>query len=74
MLNILNYLDDEKNRIIEIVENENISSDELKDFKNIQERIPKMATVIDSLQLRIKQYEIYGKMPKKNTLAKRVGT
>lgn len=65
MLNTLNYLNDEKNRFMEIVEDENISQDELDDFQNIQERLQKMATVIDSLQLWIKQYEIDGKMPEK---------
>lgn len=57
MLNALRYLEDEKNRFIEIVEDEEIKPYEEEDFSRIQERLRKMETVIDSLQLWVKQYE-----------------
>lgn len=56
MLNALNYLDTEKNRFIEIVEDEEIKPYEEEDFARIQERLLKMEAVIDSLQLWVKQY------------------
>ena len=63
MLNALHYLDAEKNRFLEIVADEHISLQELDDFARIQERFQKMESVIDSLQLWIKQSELTGKLP-----------
>lgn len=58
MLNALNYLEDSKKRFIEIVEDEEISPSEMEDFQKIQERLEKMDSIIDSLQLWIKQREL----------------
>ena len=66
MLNALNYLEAEKNRFIEIVEDEEIKPYEEEDFARIQERLLKMETVIDSLQLWVKQYELKDKVSNKN--------
>jgi hypothetical protein len=66
MLNALNYLDEEKKRFMEIVEDEQISLHEMEDFRNIQQRFQKMESVIDSFQLWVKQYELNGKMPEKD--------
>ena len=65
MLNTLNYLEAEKNRFMEFVEDEKITEDELDDFQDFQTRFEKMAAIIDSLQLWVKQYELDGEMPKK---------
>lgn len=66
MLNALNYLEAEKNRFIEIVEDEEIKPYEEEDFTRIQERLQKMEAVIDSLQLWVKQYELKDTSQKKD--------
>ena len=66
MLNVLNYLDEEKKRFMEIVEDEQISLHEIDEFQHIQERFQKMESVIDAFQLWVKQYELNGQMPEKN--------
>lgn len=66
MLNTLTSLEEEKRRFMEIVEDEEISSEEVEDFEKIEERFEKMATVIDSLQLWVTQYKLDMKFPKKN--------
>ena len=66
MLNALNYLDAEKKRFMEIVEDEHISLHEMEDFQHIQQRFQKMESVIDSFQLWVKQYELNGQMPEKD--------
>ena len=66
MLNALNYIEEEKKRFIEIVEDDQIDPYELEDFERIQERFKKMETVIDSLQLWVKQCELNRKMPQKD--------
>ena len=66
MLNALNYIEEEKKRFIEIVEDDQIDPYELEDFERIQERFKKMETVIDSLQLWVKHYELNRKMPQKD--------
>lgn len=63
MFNALNYIEEEKNRFMEIVEDEKISLHEMDDFQIIQERFKKMEAVINSFQLWVKQYELDGKMP-----------
>lgn len=63
MYNALNYLEEEKNRFMEIVEDEEISLQEMEDFQNIRDRFKKMEAVIDSFQLWVKQYELDGNMP-----------
>ena len=51
MLASLNALDREKNRLIEITVDGEISEDEIQDFKKIQEQLAKISMAIDSLQL-----------------------
>ena len=66
MLNALNYLEEEKNRFIEIVSDDEISPCEMEDFDRIQERLKKMEAHIDALQLWVKQCELTGKLPEKS--------
>lgn len=51
MLASLNSLDKQKNRLIEITVDGQISEDELKDFEKIQEQLSQISMAIDSLQL-----------------------
>lgn len=51
MLASLNSLDKEKNRLIEITVDGQISEDEIKDFEKIQEQLSQISMAIDSLQL-----------------------
>ncbi len=51
MLASLNSLEKEKNRLIEITVDGQISDDEIKDFEKIQEQLSQISMAIDSLQL-----------------------
>ena len=51
MLASLNSLDKQKNRLIEITVDGQISEDELKDFEKIHEQLSQISMAIDSLQL-----------------------
>ena len=51
MLASLNSLDKEKNRLIEITVDGQISEDEIRDFEKIQEQLSQISMAIDSLQL-----------------------
>lgn len=51
ILNTINKLSKEKDRLVEITVDGNISREELKDFIDIKEDLNKMARTIDSLQL-----------------------
>ena len=51
MLANLNALTKEKDRLVEITVDGNVSPDELPDFKRIQEYLDKMSLTIDALQL-----------------------
>ena len=54
MLASLNVLEREKNRLIEITVDGEISEDEIQDFKKIQQQLAKISMAIDSLQLWVK--------------------
>ncbi len=64
MLATLNILEKEKNRLIEITVDGEISEDELPDFIEIQKELEKMSMIIDSLNLWINQTIASGKMDK----------
>ena len=51
VLNTLNTLDREKNRLIEIAADERITEDELADFARIQAQLEKITATVDSLKL-----------------------
>ena len=51
MLASLNSLDNQKNRLIEITVDGQISADEMKDFDTIQAQLSQISMAIDSLQL-----------------------
>ena len=55
LLSSLNALDKEKERIIDITEDGQISDDELEDFYAIKDRLEKLSLTIDSLNLWVDQ-------------------
>ena len=64
MLNLLNRLTKQKNRLIDITVDGEISPDELKDFKRIKNDLEKMSMAIDSMQLWLENMVIAGKIDK----------
>ena len=62
MLASLNSLEKEKNRLIEITVDGQITDDEMKDFKKIQEQLSQISMAIDSLQLWIQKAIADGKI------------
>ncbi|MDD7739974.1 MAG: XRE family transcriptional regulator [Fusicatenibacter sp.] len=64
MLSTLNKLTREKERLIEITVDGELSEDELPDFLKIKEELEKMALAIDSLNLWINQTIASGKIDK----------
>ena len=64
MLAILNKLTREKEHLIEITVDGELSPDELPDFMKIKEELEKMALTIDSLNLWLDQTIISGKIDK----------
>lgn len=65
MLASLNSLDKEKNRLIEITVDGQISEDEIRDFEKIQEQLSQISMAIDSLQLWVQKAIAEGKIGKK---------
>lgn len=65
MLASLNSLDKEKNRLIEITVDGQISEDEIRDFEKIQEQLSQISMAIDSLQLWVQKAIAEGKIDKK---------
>ena len=51
MLSNLNALSKEKDRLVEITVDGNITPDEMPDFKRIQNRLEEMSLVVDALKL-----------------------
>ena len=64
MLASLNSLDKEKNRLIEITVDGQISDDEIKDFEKIQEQLSQISMAIDSLQLWVQKAIADGRIDK----------
>lgn len=65
MLASLNSLDKEKNRLIEITVDGQITEDEMKDFEKIQEQLSQISMAIDSLQLWVQKAIADGRFDKK---------
>ena len=65
MLATLNKLTSEKNRLIEITVDGELSEDELPDFLKIKEELEKMAIAIDSLNLWLNHTIVSGKINKR---------
>lgn len=66
MLASLNALDKEKNRLIEITVDGQITEDEMKDFEKIQEQLSQISMAIDSLQLWVQKAIADGRIDKKD--------
>ena len=64
MLASLNSLEKEKNRLIEITVDGQITEDEIKDFEKIQEQLSQISMAIDSLQLWVQKAIADGKIDK----------
>ncbi len=58
ILSSLNALDKCKERLIEITEDGQITSDEYTDFKKIQDQLEKISVTVESLKLWIKDNEV----------------
>ena len=65
MLATLNKLTSEKNRLIEITVDGELSEDELPDFLKIKEELEKLAIAIDSLNLWLNHTIVSGKINKR---------
>lgn len=66
MLASLNSLEKEKNRLIEITVDGQITDDEIKDFEKIQEQLSQISMAIDSLQLWVQKAIAEGRIDKKD--------
>ena len=66
MLASLNSLEKEKNRLIEITVDGQISEDEIKDFEKIQEQLSQISMAIDSLQLWVQKAIAEGRIDKRD--------
>ena len=64
MLATLNSIDADKNRLIEISADSNITEDEFEDFVNIQDKLNKISLTADSLQLWIRNKVAEGQISK----------
>ncbi len=64
MLNLLNHLTKQKDRLIEITVDGAITEDEIKDFKSIKKDLEKMSMAIDSMQLWLENMIVDGKIAK----------
>jgi len=64
LLNLLNRLSKQKDRLIEITADGEITPDEYKDFKEIKKNLEQMSMAIDSMQLWIDNMIVDGKIDK----------
>lgn len=62
MLATLNALTKEKDRLVEITVDGEITEDEMEDFRSIQEKLDRMSLAIDSLKLWVEDRIASGKM------------
>ncbi len=60
VLSTLNTLDKDKDRLIEITEDEQITEDELPDFARIQDQLDKISQTVESLKLWVEQTIVDG--------------
>lgn len=65
ILALLNSLNKDKDRLIEIVADGKIENEELKDFANIQNQLSQISDTVDSLQLWVGQTIASGAIDKK---------
>lgn len=65
MLSSLNSMDKEKNRLIEITADGEITEDEYRDFASIQKELNKISLSVNSLKLWLDQMVADGKIDKK---------
>ena len=63
VLSTLNSLEDKKNRLIEIAEDGEISTDEIEDFKLIQDQLEKISLTADALKIWMEKEIISGRFP-----------
>ena len=66
MLNLLNHLTKQKERLVEITVDGTITPDELKDFKAIKKDLDKMSMTIDSMQLWLDNMIADGKLSRED--------
>ena len=64
MLSLLNSVEEEKNRFIEITADGIVSEDEAEDFVNIQDKLKKISQSVESLQLWVESMIANGNMDK----------
>lgn len=62
MIGTLNFIDGQKNRLIEITMDGKVSDDEINDFKSIQSMLNKISLAANSLQLWIENSLIHGEI------------
>ena len=55
ILSSMNYLEEQKNRLVDITQDEDLTEDEYEDMKKIRDRLKKMAGSIANLQLWVDQ-------------------
>ncbi len=65
MLNLLNRLTKQKDRLIEITVDGEITQDEMEDFKEIKKDLEQMSMTIDSMQLWLENMVADGKINRK---------
>ena len=58
LLSSLNALDKCKERLIEITEDGEITSDEYADFKKIQDQLEKISVTVESLKMWVRDNEV----------------
>lgn len=63
-LNALNQIEDERNRLLEIVEDEQVTADEFDDFMLIRDNLEKIAAAADSLKIWIEKADLTKKLVK----------
>lgn len=62
MISSLNSMSKKKDRLIEIIEDGNITKDEIEDFINIQESLEKISITVETLQLWVERMLATGKI------------
>jgi transcriptional regulator with XRE-family HTH domain len=60
MVNAFNYIDQSKNRLMEIADDDKISEDELEDFARIQYQLNHISSLVKSLKVWVDQQVING--------------
>ncbi|MCR5100611.1 MAG: XRE family transcriptional regulator [Butyrivibrio sp.] len=66
ILSSLNNLESEKNRLIDITADREISTDEIKDFRKINEKLNEISHAVDSLRMWINDQIAHGNLSKED--------